>query len=60
MIYIYISKKARTQDQPTLETFVKGTEKYSSSNPQQQQITDALIMFIAGDLLPLATVESDI
>lgn len=46
-------------EQPTIETFVKGGAKYSNRDPRQQQITDALVMFIAGDILPLKTVESE-
>ena len=43
-----------------METFVQSstTKKYSSSDPNQQIITDALVTFIAGNLIPLSTVEN--
>jgi hypothetical protein len=37
---------------------VKATVKYSANDPNQQQITDALVHFIAGDLIPISIVES--
>ena len=38
--------------------FVSSAKKYSSHDRCQVKITEALVKFIAGDLLPLSTVES--
>ena len=54
-------EKTATPDnsnQSTIPTYAKGL-KYSTNDPKQRQITDALISFIAGDLIPLSVVESD-
>lgn len=54
-----MGNEKKTSEQPKLTTLIKGNSKYRSSDPRQLQITDAIVMFIAGDLLPLSTVESD-
>ncbi|XP_062579450.1 zinc finger BED domain-containing protein 4-like [Saccostrea cucullata] len=53
-----IEVKKEDQGQSKIITFTRGTSKYSSNDPNQQQITDALLHFIAGDLLPLSIVDS--
>ena len=54
-----MGNEKKTSEQPKLTTLIKGNSKYRSSDPRQLQITDDIIMFIAGDLLPLSTVESE-
>ena len=41
-----------------MTSFVKTHTKFASSDPQQRKITDALVMFVASDLLPISIVES--
>ena len=41
-----------------MTSFVKTHTKFASSDPQQKKITDALVMFVASDLLPISIVES--
>ncbi|CAG2185095.1 unnamed protein product [Mytilus edulis] len=58
---VYIDTlKPKTEEQSTLIGFVKqtGNQKYHINDPKQKEATDALIQFIAGDLFPFATVES--
>lgn len=57
-IYITDNEK-RVQEQPKMSEFMKKKVKYASSDQRQIQLTDALIKFIAGDLLPLSIVESE-
>jgi len=47
-------KKENTEnEQPALSAYVKTDKtKYSSRDPRQLQITEALVMFITGDLMP--------
>lgn len=42
-----------------MSEFVTKKGKYSNSDPRQNQLTDALLKFIAGNLLPLCVVESE-
>ena len=42
-----------------MSEFITKKGKYANSDPRQVQLTDALLKFIAGDLLPLSIVESD-
>ncbi|XP_069103066.1 zinc finger BED domain-containing protein 4-like [Argopecten irradians] len=53
--------KSSDQDQSacSLDTFVTKAKKYSNSDSRQHQITDALLHFVAGNLLPLSTIESE-
>ncbi|KAJ8305575.1 hypothetical protein KUTeg_016120 [Tegillarca granosa] len=57
-IYITDNEK-RVQEQPKMSEFMKKKVKYASTDQRQIQLTDALIKFIAGDLLPLSIVESE-
>jgi hypothetical protein len=43
-----------------METFTQSSSKnkYSTNDPNQKQITEALISFIAGSLTPLSIVEN--
>jgi hypothetical protein len=43
-----------------METFTQSSskDKYSTNDPNQKQITEALISFIAGSLTPLSIVEN--
>lgn len=44
--------------QPSIVKFVNARTNYSSHDTRQERITDALVIFIAGDLLPLSLVDS--
>ena len=44
--------------QQTLSHLIKDHKKYDSKNPKQIQGSDALVNFIAEDLIPLAIVDS--
>ena len=44
--------------QQTLSHLIKDHKKYDSKNPKQIQASDALVNFIAEDLIPLAIVDS--
>ncbi|KAJ8309282.1 hypothetical protein KUTeg_014156 [Tegillarca granosa] len=57
-IYITDNEK-RVQEQPKMSEFMKKKVKYASTDRRQIQLTDALIKFIAGDLLPLSIVENE-
>lgn len=52
------SEGSQQSHQTTLDSMVINPNKYASNDYQQVQITDALVSFIAGNLLPLSTVES--
>ncbi|CAG2195288.1 unnamed protein product [Mytilus edulis] len=56
---LYILHSENKEIQPTLTQCIKKSVKYSPSDPKQLEMTNALIMFIAGDLLPLSIVESE-
>lgn len=56
---MYILHSENKEIQPTLTQCIKKSVKYSPSDPKQLEMTNALIMFIAGDLLPLSIVESE-
>ena len=47
-----------TVKQPTLTSLVTTPKKYNPSDPRQIELTDTLVSFVAGDLLPLSLVES--
>lgn len=50
-----------TQDnsnQTTLTLLVEAQKKYSPNDPRQVQLTNALVKFIADDLMPMSIVES--
>lgn len=51
----------KTAEQPQINNFLKSAsaQKYSQKDPQQKAITGALVNFVAGNLRPLSTVESD-
>ncbi|CAG2235972.1 unnamed protein product [Mytilus edulis] len=55
---LYILHSENKEIQPTLTQCIKKSVKYSPSDPKQLEMTNALIMFIAGDLLPLSIVEN--
>ena len=46
-----------TPQQPSMQKFVSATKAYAPRDPRQLQITDALVMFVAGGLMPLSVVE---
>ena len=53
------SEGSQQSHQTTLDSMVScNPKKYAPTDYQQVQITDALVSFIAGNLLPLSTVES--
>ena len=52
------SEDSQQSHQTTLDSMVINPKKYAPNDYQQVQITDALVSFIAGNLLPLSTVES--
>ena len=52
------SESSQQSHQTTLDSVVSNPKKYASNDYQQVQITDALVSFIAGNLLPLSTAES--
>ena len=45
-------------NQTTLTSLVCTPKKYSANDQHQLQLTDALVTFVAGDLMPLSIVES--
>ena len=49
---------ATSSDGGSMRSFLCSNVRYSSSDPRQKKITDALVSFIATDLLPLSLVES--
>ena len=52
------SEGSQQSHQTTLDSMVScNPKKYAPTDYQQVQITDALVSFIAGNLLPLSTVE---
>lgn len=58
-IYLSDSCERKEKDQTKMSEFVTKKEKYSNSDPRQIQLTNALLKFIAGNLLPLSIVESE-
>ena len=52
------SEGSQRSHQTTLDSMVSNPKKYALADYQQVQITDALVSFIAGNLLPLSTVEN--
>lgn len=52
------SEGSQQPHQTTLDSMVSNPKKYASNDYQQVQITDALVSFIAVNLLPLSIVES--
>lgn len=57
--YLHVIKiKKEDQGQSNISTFANGTTKYSLNDPNQQQITDSLVHFIAEHLQPLSIVDS--
>jgi hypothetical protein len=63
-IYLKSASNATTKssvvkrEQQPLTSFVKPASKYSSSDHRQKDITNALLHFIEGDLMPLSVVDS--
>jgi hypothetical protein len=59
---VHVAKKSckdsSKSEQPTMTNFIQTSTKYSAHHPNQRSITNALIMFIAGDLMPLSVVDS--
>ena len=45
-------------NQPSMTDFIRPASKYSSTDHRQVEITGALVLYIAGDLVPLSVVES--
>lgn len=52
------STGSKSEQQTTMQSFVQTSTKYPAHHPNQKSITDALVMFIAGDLMPLSVVDS--
>lgn len=52
------SSPSASHKQPTMASFVSDSKQYSATDPSRQTINNALVMFIAGDLLPVSLVES--
>ena len=59
-MYTWIIKNLTQKNNQPWANFVKptGSQKYQLNDPKQKEVTDALIKYIAGDLLPCSTVES--
>ena len=47
-----------SNDQSTITSLICTPKKYSMHDQWQSHLTNALVTFIAGDLLPLSIVES--
>jgi uncharacterized protein with von Willebrand factor type A (vWA) domain len=58
-IHLLDSHETKEKDQAKISDFITKKGKYANSDPHQVQLTDALLKFIAGDLLPLSIVDSD-
>ena len=41
-----------------MDDFTVSANKYAASHPTQKQVTDAIVMFVATDLMPLSVVDS--
>ena len=52
------TKSSQPSSQSAITEFAKPTIKYNSTDPRQVDITDALVLYIAGDLAPLSAVNS--
>lgn len=48
----------KAAEQGSIDKFVMAPKKYGPADRRQQQITDALVMFVAGDLIPFSVVDS--
>ena len=46
------------EEQMTMTDFLAPPKKYTPHDPRQQQLTDALVMYIACDLVPFSVVDS--
>ena len=58
-VYISLRHKSSSEaNQSPIRDFVKTKTKYSQIDPKQIQLIDALVLFIAGDLMPLSVVDS--
>ena len=44
--------------QQSISTFLQAKKKYAVDDPRQKKITEALLMFITNDLMPLSVVDS--
>lgn len=53
-----VSTKPTTPEQTMMTTFVQPRQKYATTDPHQRELNDALLNYIAGDLVPLLTMES--
>lgn len=49
----------KTSEQPTVDSYVDQVKKYGQHDRKQKSITDALVLFVADDLMPLSVVDSD-
>ena len=49
----------KCNDQPKMSLFVDNTRKCATMDPKQKKMNDALVMYIAADLVPLSVVDSD-
>lgn len=52
------SPKETATDQPKISSFSSRNEKYLPSHPKQHHVTNSLIKFVAGGLMPLSIVDS--
>ena len=60
-VYLSLRHKNTTEGQTkqsSIDDYVETKPKYSQNDQRQIQLTDALVLFIAGDLMPLSVVES--
>ena len=60
-VYLSLRHKNTTEGQikqSSIDDYVETKPKYSQNDQRQIQLTDALVLFIAGDLMPLSVVES--
>jgi len=57
-IHIKSARCQKDDKQASLETFIQPKSKYAKTDSRQIDLNDATMEFIAGNLLPLCTVES--
>ena len=57
-IHIKSARCQKDDKQASLETFIQPKSKYAKTDSRQIDLNDATVEFIAGNLLPLSTVES--
>ena len=67
MLHVFLTKRRMHADvltkernaQQEITDFVKPTKKYHQKHPKQISVTNAVVNFVAEDLMPLSVVESD-